>query len=328
MADLAHELTDAELTDLEKRIKSAYERAGAEIQRKADKFFADFKKEADRLYAAVTDAASAEERAIAAKAYKDYLTRKLTQGRNITALREKLAADLSAVNQKTARDVASRMDSVFAFGHNYSAYRLEKELGLNLQYDLYDDEKVSGIVKEKPSAMRKPRIDTKKDIAWNVGLIAGAIASGILVGLPLVAIGAAISKVAEVNERSARANAEMSILHADDSGRADAYKHASDIGLDLQKQWVATLDDKTREEHRELDGQIVDIDEPFVVDGIRIMEPRDPDAPGYMVYGCRCDLAISVKGVGDLDPTYRVNNINGAVIKDMTYREWEAARRG
>ena len=42
MADLAHELTDRELTALEKKIAAAYERAMDKVQERADKFFDTF----------------------------------------------------------------------------------------------------------------------------------------------------------------------------------------------------------------------------------------------------------------------------------------------
>ena len=44
MADYAHELTDRELTALEKKIAAAYERARDKVQERADKFFSEFQK--------------------------------------------------------------------------------------------------------------------------------------------------------------------------------------------------------------------------------------------------------------------------------------------
>jgi len=328
MADLAHELTDAELTDLEKRIKAAYERAGASIQRRADKFFADFKKEADRLYAAVTDAASAEERAIAEKAYKDYLTRKLTQGRNITALREKLAADLSAVNRETAAMVGSRMNGVFSLNHNFAAYSLEHELGMNLQFTLYDERTVARLLRDQPRLLPKPKIDIPMDLRWNQQKIAGEIAQGILTGESIPKIAERLQNVVGMNETSAVRNARTSITSAENAGRVESYHYAESIGITLKKEWLATLDDSTREEHRQLDGQRVDVDEPFEVDGEKIMYPGDPNAAGYLTYNCRCSLISSVDGVKDLDPVYRKDSISGEKIESMSYKDWEAARRG
>jgi len=70
------------------------------------------------------------------------------------------------------------------------------------------------------------------------------------------------------------------------------------------------------------------VDEPFEVNGEKIMYPGDPSAAGYLVYNCRCSLVSSVDGVKDLDPVYRKDSISGEKIESMSYKDWEAARRG
>ena len=61
---------------------------------------------------------------------------------------------------------------------------------------------------------------------------------------------------------------------------------------DLKKKWVATSDARTRDSHAEADGQIVPLDEPFVISGragsIELMYPRDPSGPPEEVVSCRC----------------------------------------
>jgi uncharacterized protein with gpF-like domain len=131
-----------------------------------------------------------------------------------------------------------------------------------------------------------------------------------------------------MNRNSAISNARTAITGAENAGRIESYRYAESIGITLKKEWLASLDERTRDEHRALDGQRVDIDEPFKVDGAEIMFPGDPNAEGYLVYGCRCTLVSAVEGVKDLDPVYRRDNISGEKIDNMSYREWEAARRG
>ena len=52
----------------------------------------------------------------------------------------------------------------------------------------------------------------------------------------------------------------------------DAMQAAKERGADVVKQWDATLDETTRERHRELDGQIREIDEDFEYSGARIFK--------------------------------------------------------
>lgn len=69
----------------------------------------------------------------------------------------------------------------------------------------------------------------------------------------------------------------------------DAQHDAKDKGADVVKQWDSTLDGKTRPHHRQLDGQIRELDEPFEVDGMEVMYPSDFGRPGEDI-NCRCAL--------------------------------------
>lgn len=71
---------------------------------------------------------------------------------------------------------------------------------------------------------------------------------------------------------------------------ADHAQHkAKDAGADIVKQWDSTLDGKTRPHHRQLDGQIREIDEPFEVDGMKVMYPLSFGIAAEDI-NCRCAL--------------------------------------
>jgi len=131
-----------------------------------------------------------------------------------------------------------------------------------------------------------------------------------------------------MNRNSAIRNARTAMTSAQNAGRIESYHYAQSIGISLKKEWLATLDNRTRDEHRALDGQKVDVDEPFKIGGEEIMYPGDPDAAGHLVYGCRCTMTSAIDGVEDLDPVYRRDNISGEKIEDMSFKEWESAKRG
>ncbi|BDT39519.1 phage minor head protein [Streptomyces yaizuensis] len=58
------------------------------------------------------------------------------------------------------------------------------------------------------------------------------------------------------------------------------------------KKWVAVLDDRTRDAHREADGQEVALDEPFTVGGERLRYPGDPNGSAGNVINCRCSVKV------------------------------------
>lgn len=67
----------------------------------------------------------------------------------------------------------------------------------------------------------------------------------------------------------------------------NAQMKAKSKGAQIMKQWDATLDSKTRPEHQALDGQLVDIDKPFVIDGYEAMYPGGFGVPSLDI-NCRC----------------------------------------
>ena len=61
---------------------------------------------------------------------------------------------------------------------------------------------------------------------------------------------------------------------------------------------VATLDKKTRKAHRLLDGQVRELDEPFVIDGQKAMYPSNFGIPSLDI-NCRC--AVLQRAIWALD---------------------------
>lgn len=69
----------------------------------------------------------------------------------------------------------------------------------------------------------------------------------------------------------------------------DGMRSAKSAGADVLKQWDATLDGHTRDHHRELDGQIRDVDDDFEVGGMTVEAPGMFGDPAEDC-NCRCCL--------------------------------------
>lgn len=72
-----------------------------------------------------------------------------------------------------------------------------------------------------------------------------------------------------------------------EESRDDARMAAKARGAEIVKQWEATLDGETRPTHRQLDGQIREVDQPFTADGKEAMYPGDFGDPAEDC-NCRC----------------------------------------
>lgn len=69
-------------------------------------------------------------------------------------------------------------------------------------------------------------------------------------------------------------------------------KHAAGNRLASRKQWVAILDDRTRDTHWAADGQAQPLDGMFTVGGVEMAYPGDPRGPAREVINCRCRIGI------------------------------------
>lgn len=78
----------------------------------------------------------------------------------------------------------------------------------------------------------------------------------------------------------------------------DSQYAAKEKGADILKQWDSTLDSRTRPHHRQLDGQIRELDEPFEVDG---MEAQAPGHFGKAKEDCNCRCCLLQRARWALD---------------------------
>lgn len=71
----------------------------------------------------------------------------------------------------------------------------------------------------------------------------------------------------------------------------------------VEKYWIATGDDRTRQTHREADGQVRGFSEPFSIGGSEMLYPHDPAGPAKEVVNCRCVLGYLYPGMTRPDGT-------------------------
>ncbi len=79
----------------------------------------------------------------------------------------------------------------------------------------------------------------------------------------------------------------------------------------MQKEWIASFDDRTRDTHSEADGQIVMANNTFLVGGQQMMFPGDPAGGAAEVINCRCSVAyFPIQGAQTVG---QIENINFGV---------------
>lgn len=95
----------------------------------------------------------------------------------------------------------------------------------------------------------------------------------------------------------ARVIARTEVTRAMNAGVQGASAEMSRVtGRVLSKVWRAHNDDRTRTDHRNVDGQVRPFYMPFQVGAWPMMFPGDPNGPADEVINCRCDMKITNEG--------------------------------
>lgn len=128
-------------------------------------------------------------------------------------------------------------------------------------------------------------VDTKK----LKNSIRAEISRGIAAGMPHSEIARNIASAAKAPLSRAKTIVRTESHRIAQASTYDAQKAAKAKGADVVKQWDSTLDGKTRDSHRRLDGQIKELDEPFTIGGKKAMHPGDFNDPAEDC-NCRCEL--------------------------------------
>ena len=121
----------------------------------------------------------------------------------------------------------------------------------------------------------------------------------------------------EKNRNSASMHSEGMGTDAENKARLDGMYRASDIGVKVQKQWRATLDNRTRDSHRSLDNETIDIDATFD-NGLKY--PREPGGALSEICNCRCRLRYVTPYTKYETRSARLGEVRGSYKKDSSFR--------
>ena len=300
--------TDRDIKEVEKRLKNEYKKASKELTAKFEKQMASFKVRDEEYLLKVKSGDMTQE------AYMAWREKALLNNSRMNALINELAKDMSNVNQTATAIINGKTANVFAECYNYQMYEIETGANILTAFGLYDKNTVAKLA-TVPTAKTK----IAKDLMWNNRKIRSAITQGILQGESIPKIAKRIKTVARMNNSAAVRNARTLITSAENSGRMEGLKYAESIGIKTRKMWVATLDNRTRDSHAMLDGEIQDIDVPF---SNGLMFPCDMDATDPAeIYNCRCTMisVIDDSGVSaNPEEVTRASNMG-----DMSYEDWK-----
>lgn len=330
MIDKGHALTDKEIERMERHLSVIYRSVG----KKLDKLFAEYaetiKKQSDKLLQAVNDAETPKDKQAAKMAYVRFYSVTVKRDKRFKKTQQAAIDALYSANLEAAQYINSKMAKIYAENYNQE--------GRGIQSDTEKEYRFKPVTVEDADMygqITKQTVDKQKDNQWN----AKNIASGLVAGA--IALQTADKVFSGTSRRTTRRNLDTAHRQASDTatdaeskGRLDSMYRASDEGFHVQKIWIATLDNRTRDTHIEYDGiEPVELDYEY---NTGLKKPRDPDC-GIMAEVCNCRCRIQhtmgkAQGTtraareGDVTGSYKKSgsftNTKTVNVPNMSYKEW------
>lgn len=326
MADFVETYTDKVLKEVEKRLIETYKEAQRDILQK----MAEFEKRHRAKNALMQQKLKAGE--ITQEQYRTWMQGQVFIGKQWEEKKKSIEKVLLDADRQAAKIINEKSLDVFAESANYTAYQIEKELKGAVNFGLYNTRTVADLIQDQPELLPWRVVDGVKANAWNVKKIANAISQGIIQGEGIPEISRRIARDTGIAAgRASTLYARTAMTGAQNAGRLERMKETEEEGIEVKKMWVATLDDRTRDAHQEMDGQTVALDEPFHSKEFgNIDYPGDPSADPGNVYNCRCAMKHVFPKYQKLGKRERIayytdenGNRKSYKVGDVTYKEWQ-----
>ncbi len=238
----------------------------------------------------------------------------LSKYNRLTNLEKNIAKNLNKAYNIQVKTTKKTVKNAFESAFYYNAFDMEQKVKMPLEFGLVKKEAVNAVVEGPHKWTQLAKGHTKLTGAK----IRDAVMQGVVQGKDVTQVTKQITNEMNIAASKAVRIARTETHRAQIQGSIDSYKKGAELGVEFQKVWVATLDDRTRETHAVMDGQKVDKDEKFVLPSGGTTEGPGLSGIGAEDINCRCAIRAEVKG---FEPTERRSKEDG-IIKQQTFQEW------
>lgn len=213
-------------------------------------------------------------------------------------LQSQVQAILDTLQNNEFETVSDYLTKSYEDGFVGAMYSLQEQ-GVPLIFPIDQEKVVAAILHDTKLSENLYDAFDMKDLKKK---ISGEISRGIASALTYNDIARNISNHANISMNNAMRIARTEGHRINIQSALDASFKAKSKGADVVKQWDSTLDGKTRQHHRELDGQIQELDDYFEVAGMQVEAPGMFGTPDEDC-NCRCQLLQRARWALDEDIT-------------------------
>lgn len=245
----------------------------------------------------------------------------------LAAMEKEIALQLKDLAGENIKITMESIKDSFAESYYRNAYGFENGIGIKMGFGQLNPNVISSAVLNPLDTVKWPnRIKDHVANKYN-NAIRQEITQGLIEGKGYAKIAQNITKRAEVTASRALVIARTESGRAQSTARVLAYEKAEAAAERLRikttRIWVATFDQRTRDTHRSMDGQVANEKGKFILpSGAETDGPRLSGIPEEDI-NCRCTSRMEIKGIPH---KVRRDNIENSLVKNMTYDEWAAEK--
>lgn len=237
-------------------------------------------------------------------------------------LEAQLQTILHKLGEQNVEDMTGYLDGVYREAYLGCLYGMHGD-GVDLLLQV-DETKVQKCINKDTKDLKFSQ-RLYENVDQLKGTVKAEIARGFSSGRDYASIARQISIKAGISLSRACIIARTEGHRVTSESEMECMTTAKSKGADVVKEWISTLDSVTRATHVELDGQVRELDEEFVIpsSGARAMYPG---GFGIAKEDIQCRCCMNQRARWNLDSEeYRYSRAAGEVvsIKSGSYREWK-----
>lgn len=241
-------------------------------------------------------------------------------------LEKSIAEIIKDVTKEHLTNTKEKLSYFFSESFNLTSYSIEKSLGIDLGFGLL-----------KPEVIRAAYINKMSEIKWPESMqehaqkymndIRNELTQGLIEGKGYGKIAAAITDKTSINVNKIFRIVRTEGHRVQNTARIISIEKTEEaagrLGIKIERVWLATLDNRTRDTHQEMDGQVADENGLFHYPSGGTTPAPGIEGPAEEVINCRCTVITQFK---DLPQQFRKDNETKQIIKYKTYEEWKNAQ--
>lgn len=258
---------------------------------------------------------------IAVLSVRDNIQSKIYQKQYQQELEKILTDILERLNQKDYQCIEDYLNDVAKDSFYGAVYSLHQQ---SIPVMVMINERVIAKIIATPSDGIKLSKRLYKNMDTLKKVLKEEISRGFASGKSYQEMAVGVSRQTDIDYRKALRIARTEGARVNNESSFEAMRRVKELGIDIVKQWDSTLDKKTRPHHRQLDGQIREIEEYFQIGGRKTLYPCGFGIASEDI-NCRCVALMRVRSELNEDYTKWDGENNKLVHLKATqnYQNWK-----